>query len=171
MVARCLCHCRCDGHKRSLFIYLLVEFKKKKEKHTWGSRRIASRAPAAASLLWCDGGGGDDVATIVGLDVALSVVVVVAVVCDGDNVWWVSFVRWWWWSSLDVSPAKPRVGGWPGKPCTLTCNPSASRASLNSTQITIFENKNHKIMGLPSMRGCLNFQDILSPSPVNQYER
>ena len=31
--------------------------------------------------------------TIIGLDVVLSVIVIVVVVCDGDNVWWVSFVK------------------------------------------------------------------------------
>ena len=45
---------------------MLVELKKKEEKHT-RSKHIASRAPAAAaSFLWCDGGGGDDVATSLG---------------------------------------------------------------------------------------------------------
>ena len=30
-----------------------------KKEHTWGSRRIMSRAPTAAAICWCDGSHGD----------------------------------------------------------------------------------------------------------------
>jgi hypothetical protein len=35
----------------------------------------------------------------------------------------------------------------------------------NSSQITFFEDKIHEIMGLPSIRGCLDFWETWSPSP------
>ena len=100
----------------------VVELKKRGKKHTWGSRHVMSRAPATTSVLWCDGGGGGDVARslvngIIGMCL-LSVVLVVVMTWQSPTtlalsgivvVWW-----WWWWSlswSVGSNMVVVRVSG------------------------------------------------------------
>ena len=49
--------------QHSTYVIVSKSQRKRKINHTWGSRHDTSRAPAAASVSWCDGGGDDDVAT------------------------------------------------------------------------------------------------------------